>query len=323
MGVNMSKKTILCGLLATLIGINIAMADTVKPVTIGIVEPVQIDAMTQITNGFKDTLNKLYPGKITYIVLNAQADSNLERSMFLQLKAKRVDLVAPIGTMATQMAMSINQAQPIIGLAAEIKSTDRAKAKNKNVTNVLDDVSVSKQLAFIHAALPNLKQITLIYSTDDSIFPQAQEAVTVGKKYDIKVQKLMMQQISDLYILSKHIDKNSQAVFILKDAKVIDGINTILQQAKKRNIPVITSDDGSVASGAAFAIGVSETQIGIDGAHLAAQVLNGTPAKDVPTKVMDQYSLFLNPTAATAQHVDVAALEQTAKTFGYPVVIEK
>jgi putative ABC transport system substrate-binding protein len=320
----MLKKSLLTALLGCILAVNtIAVAETAKPVTVGIVQPVPIAAMTQITDGFKDTLSKLYPGKITYIVLNAQGDSNLQRSMFMQLKAKQVDIVVPIGTMATQMAMSVNQKQPIVALAAEIKDSDRASAKNQNMTNVLDEVSVTKQLEFIHAALPNLKHLTLVYSTDDHIFPQANEAENTGKKYGIKVQKLMMQELPDLYTISKHVAKNSQAIFILKDGKIVAGVSTLIQQAQKSGIPVIASDDGSVASGAAFAVGVSETQIGVDGAGLAVQVLNGTSAKNVPIKIMDQYSLFINPTAAIQQHVNISDLEAAAKNFNYPVVIEK
>ena len=321
----MLKKSLLCGLLVTLMGASAltAAADTAKAVTVGIVAPVQIDAMTQITDGFKSTLSKLYPGKITYIVLNSQGDSNLQRSMFMQLKAKQVNLVVPIGTMATQMAMSVNQAQPIVALAAEMKDADRAKMKKQNMTNVLDEVSVAKQLEFIHAAMPQLHHLTLVYSTDDHIFPQAKEAAMVGKKMGISIQPIMMQEMPDLYALSKHIDKNSQAIFILKDGKIVAGISTLIQQAQKRGIPVIASDDGSVSSGAAFAVGVSEEQIGIDGAQLAAQVLNGAAPKNIPIKIMSDYSLFINPPAAKQQHLDVTALEAAAKKFGYPVVVEK
>jgi putative tryptophan/tyrosine transport system substrate-binding protein len=298
-------------------------AETAKAVTVGILAPVQISAMTQITDGFMTTLNKLYPGKINYIVLNAQGDTNLQRSILLQFKAKQVDLVVPIGTMATQMAMSVNKTQSIIGLAAEMKNSDRAQAKNKDMTNVLDEISVTKQIEFIHAAMPQLKHLTLIYSNDDHIFPQTNEAVTVAKQYGISVQKLMMQELPDLYSISKHINKNSQAILVLKDLKIINGITTLVQQAQKRGIPLITSDDGSVSSGAAFAVGVSETQIGIDGATLAAQVLNGTAAKNIPIKIMSDYTLFVNPQAAKQQHVDLVALEATAKKFAYAVVVEK
>ncbi|MSP53550.1 MAG: hypothetical protein EXR81_04795 [Gammaproteobacteria bacterium] len=322
----MLKKLLLYALLATVIVLNTcitAIADPAKAVTVGIVVPVQIDAMTQITDAFKTTLTTLYPGKITYIVLNAQGDSNLQRSMFLQLKAKQVNVVVPIGTMATQMAMSVNQSQSIVALAAEIKEADRAKMKKQNMTNVLDEVSVTKQLEFIHAAMPQLHHLTLVYSTDDSIFPQAKEAAIAGKKMGISIQPIMMQEMPDLYALSKHIDKNSQAIFILKDGKIVAGISILIQQAQKRGIPVIASDDGSVASGAAFAVGLSETQIGVDGASLAVQVLNGTAPKNIPIKIMSNYSLFINLPAAKKQHLDVAALETAAKKFGYPVVVEK
>lgn len=85
----------------------------------------------------------------------------------------------------------------------------------------------------------------------------------------------MVSQLSDLYTISNNINPKSKAIFILKDEMIVSGINTLVQQAEERRIPVIASDDGSVSKGAAFALGVSEYQTGVDAAKVALQILNG------------------------------------------------
>jgi putative ABC transport system substrate-binding protein len=292
-------------------------------VTVGIIAPIELPAMTEITAGFTSTLNKLYPGKIHYIIENAQGDINIQRSILQQFKAEHVNIVVPIGTSATQMAISMMKDQPVVALAAEIKDEDRAKMHNQNMTNILDEIVIQKQIAFIHDALPSLNHMTIIYSPDDRIYSEIQQASAAAAVYKITLQKMMMQQLPDLYAISKHIDNNSQAIFILKDEMIVSGISTLLQQAKNKGIPVIASDDGSVQKGAAFAVGVSERQIGIGGAALAVQVLEGKPAKDIPVKLMDQYSVFVNKQAMKQQHVSFAAVKKAAEKFNYIIVTLK
>lgn len=292
-----------------------------KPsVTVGIVAPIAIPAMTEIVDGFKSQLAQSYPGKVTYLVQNAQGNINIQRSILQEFKARNVNVVVPIGTSATQMSLAMLSKQPVVALAAEITNQDRAKFSNKNMTNILDEVDPAKQLKFIHAALPNLKNIALVYSSDDRIYKEVGQFEAAAKADGINTQKMMMQQMSDLYSISKQFKPNTQAIFIFKDEPVVAGIATLVQQAEARHIPVIASDDGSVEKGAAFAVGVSERQIGIGGAKLVAKVLEGAPASQVPVKLMTNYSVFVNKAAMQKQGVKLAQIQMAAKSFKYPVV---
>ncbi len=290
------------------------------PVTVGIVAPIAIPAMTEIVNGFKTELSRSYPEKVTYLVQNAQGNINIQRSILQEFKARRVNLVVPIGTSATQMSLAMLTKQPVVALAAEIKDSDRATFTNNNMTNILDEVDAAKQLKFIHAALPNLKNIAIVYSSDDRVFNEVKQFDAAAKADGIHTQKMMMQQMSDLYSISRQLKPNTQAIFIFKDEPVVAGITTLVQQAQAKHIPVIASDDGSVEKGAAFAVGVSERQIGVGGARLAAKVLTGTPASQIPVKLMTNYSVFVNKAAMQKQGVNFSQIAQAAKVFNYPVV---
>ena len=175
---------------------SISFADTAaKPVTIGIVVPIEIPAMKQIVQGFETTLTQQSKTPVKFMVKNAQGDPNIERSIMQQFNGPSVDIVAPIGTDASQMAIAMIQNKPIIGIAADQLKQNAKKANNPNVTGVLDEVSVAKQIAFIHQAMPQIKKLTLVYSSDDRIFADVKTAVTTAKKYNIKIQKLMMSQL--------------------------------------------------------------------------------------------------------------------------------
>lgn len=295
------------------------LAATPQPITVGILVPVAVPAMTQIVNGFEKTLSKESKVPVTYLVKNAQGNMNIQRSILQEFNNPSVSLVAPIGTDAAQMSIAMIRNKPIVGIAADHLKEQAKKANNPNVTGVLSKVSPEDRMHFLHEAIPNLKKLTIVYSTDDRIFSQVKQFEAAAKQNGISVQKLMVSQLSDIYTLSKNIAPDSQAIFILKDELVVSGLNTLLQQAKLKHIPVIASDDGSVQKGAAFALGVSEYQTGVDAAKVAATVLNGKSASDIPVHIMKHYFVFLNKSAAKAQNVNPSVVKKAAKSLGYTV----
>ena len=289
--------------------------------TIGIVVPIELPAMKQIVNGYEDTLTKESKTPVKFIVKNAQGDANIERSIMQQFNGNSVNIVAPIGTDAAQMAISMIRNKPIVGIAADHLKENAKKANNLNVTGVNSQTPPSQRFQLIHAVLPNLKKITLVYSTDSRIFAQVNEVIAVAKKDHIAVQKLMVSQLSDLYTLGHNIDADSQGIFILKDELVVSGINTLLQQAAEKKIPVISSDDGSVVKGAAFALGVSEYQTGVSAAQITLKIMNGEKAADLPVDMMKHYYVFLNSASAQAQNINVDAVKAAAKKLHYSVSV--
>lgn len=314
------KAALVCAL-SVLSTISFA-ADNAKPVTIGILVPFELPAMTQIVSGMEDTVKKDYKtAPVKFLVKNAQGDTNTQRAILQEFNSSNVNMVATIGTAASQMTIAMIRNKPIIGIAADNLKSEAAKANNLNVTGVNSHTPPKDRLRFMHSAMPNLKKITIVYSTDSHIFTQVNQLQAEAKQDHIIIQKLMITQLSDLYTVGKNIAPDSQAVFILKDLMVVSGLNTLLQQAALKHIPVIASDDGSVAKGAAFALGFSEYQTGVDAGKLAIQILNGKKASNMPVHMMKKYFVFLNPVACKKQNINPATIESLAKKLGYTVSI--
>lgn len=300
-----------------LLAVCTASLAATPPVKIGIVVPIALPAMDEIVYGFQQTLRHNYSGEIQFLVKNAQNDPNLQHAILQEFDAEEVTVVAAIGTSASQMAIATLKNIPIVAIAAEIKPSDLIHANNPNVTNVLDEISLERQLAFIHQVLPELKKITLIHSADPRIFNEVKQATRATHKLGMQLQDLLIQEPSDLYTVSLHIAEDAKAIFILKDELVVSGMPTLVQQAKRLHIPIIASDDGSVQTGAAFALGVREKQIGVEAALLTVKLLNGTPAQQIPFKIMDKYIVFFNSTAMIHYGLSQSSLEKAAQSQHY------
>lgn len=281
---------------------------------IGIIMPIEHRALLEISAGFQETLKGLYEGPIIFKVGNAQGDINLQRAIISQMRDANYDLMVPITTTVAQMTAAMVGDQPIVGLAADL-----AERKN-NLVIVDDELDKEKIIAFVHKVYPELKSIALIYSSSDKIFSEVKKVHSACEHHHIELHRLMIQNLVDLYSVSQAIPKDAGAVFILKDSLVASGISTLVQIAKKYRIPLITSDDGTVQQGASFAVGISERDIGVEGAKLAAQILHGTAPDKLLTVKLTKPIVFVNLSALASLGQNLAPIKSVAKGFHYPVV---
>ena len=288
---------------------------------IGIILPLQHKAMDDIVTGFKETLKAEYPKQLEFKIANAQNDMNLQRAIIQQMKDEKLDIIVPVGTIATQMALSLIHDQPIIGIAATYTEKDRQANQTCNVTAVQDEIPPEQVIGFIHSTYPKLTHLALIHSTSDKVFPDVEKAVAFGKQLGIEVKPMMVQTLAELYSVSHALPSNTQGILILKDHLIVSGITTLSMRATKLNIPLITSDQGSVQEGGGFSLGVPERQIGVEGAKLAKAILTGQSVCKLPIIKMTKLTIFMNRSALKKQNQSVAQIEKSAAQYHYAVQV--
>ncbi len=286
---------------------------------IGIIVPIEHKAMDDITNGFEATLRAETKQPLKFKIANAQGDLNLERAIILQMKNEAYDLIVPIGTDAGHMTAANIQDKPILSLASSYTEQERTQRKPCNVAVLHDEIPVAKLVSFLHQVYPNIKNIVLVHSAAEKIYPDVQTAVNIGKGYGMQIKPMLAATLNDLYSIANAMPDNTQAILVLKDNLIVSGIATLALQAEKRHIPLITSDQGSVQDGAAFALGVHERDIGVEGAKLAAQILAGKPACSLPIVTMSKLTVFVNPDALAKEKQTMESIAAAAKQNHYAV----
>ncbi|MEM9242906.1 MAG: ABC transporter substrate binding protein [Pseudomonadota bacterium] len=349
----MNKLTVFFFFIATLLLTNIATANNDKTLTIGILAPVEINAMNDIINGFKtqvlaetkDAKSSLYGYKVKFIVKNAQGDINIQHSLLQQFNNNsNINIVAPIGTNPMRMAMTLVKNKPILAIDPTDAKTYLTKGgNNDNVTYNYEDIEPAKQIAFIRQVMVNKNKaektntpfthMAFVYSSDERIFIDAKKVSAAVKQVEpavidgetqqvIQLQSIQLQRLSDIIMDARAIKPNNQAIFILEDEPVVDGVNSLIQQAEKMKIPVIASDNGSVQSGAAFALGISQTNVGKSAGSMVAEIVkNNYRAKDVKPLAVSNPTVYINPNGAVKQGIQPDYVKAAAKKFKYPVVV--
>lgn len=286
---------------------------------VGVIVPIEHEAMTDIVAGFSDTLHSLYKMPLKIKVVNAEGDINTQRALIQQMKDEHYDIIAPIGLDATQMTVSMVHDQPIVSIASSFSNTDRKKLKPCHVAVVDDEISIDQTINFIHHVYPAMKNMTLIHSASEKIFPEVKTTIDAGKKLGIMITPLMITSLNELYTTANTLPDNTQAIFILKDSLIVSGINTLAQLAEKKHIPLITSDQGSVTESAGFALGVHERDIGEQAAILADSILTGKDACSLPIITMKKLTVFINESALKKENQSVTPIINQANKNHYKV----
>lgn len=281
------------------------------PKEVNIILPVEHESLNLIVQGIRQELNDK---DVNITTSQAGGDLMLLSTIIRQLQSSKFDIIMPIGTMTAQMVIQRIKDKPIIAVAAN-KSVALG---NANITGVNDEIQITNLLD----KLPKLNKIAVIYSANDKIMPEldnlkahAEVRSFTGETLDLRF--VMVQNLIDLPNIIASISSDIEAFLVLKDHLVVSGIEIIAYEAYKRQIPVIASDEGSVARGASFSIGIAEKDIGKAGGAMAIQLLNGVDIKNIPYHHFYEYSLFINEHALLKQKtLNLQNLIDTA----YPIV---
>ena len=329
MKVKFKTAQILClffgGVTTLVYGVTNTKSSEPKTIRIGIIEPIKHQAMDEIVAGFNgviDQYNKQQnKNRVTIQVENAQADMNLEHAIIQKMNVAKYDIIAPIGVDATYMTISQTKNIPIVSIASDLGDKERNKLNPCNVAVVHDEISNTQLLNFAHDAYPEVTKILVIYSNSNKVFPEVTNLEQVASSMNIIINKKMVTSLSELNSTLKQSIKDNQMIFILKDHLVVSAIANIAQVANDKQIPLFTSDQGSVVDGGGFALGVQEQDIGKYSANLAVQIIDGKSACSIPIINMTDLDVFINQKALIKSGQNPQSIIDAAKKSNYKVRI--
>ena len=277
-----------------------------KSQEIALIVPLEHEAMDQIISGFKEVLK---PTNFQLQVKNSQGDINIQRALIDLVIRQKKDVIATIGTDATLMAMNRAHDQLIIG----VDVTEQVdQSLSDNVTGIAE-LSIAPSYQLSKMLFPHLHKIAFIYSSTDRNFQMVDKFCALAASDNIEVQKIMVQSISELYLLAKSIDSDVDLIFIGKDHLVASGAPALSQVAKKLNIPLMTCDEGSIKAGGTFALGNREKDIGKASAELAIALLSGQKPSDIAIKPIQAKTLFINRNRLQNSSIDIDYLQHITK----------
>ncbi len=271
---------------------------------------VEHPALDTIRKGVVDQLEKegFVDGKTVKINFqSAQGSTATAAQIARKFVGDKATVIIPISTPSAQPVVAATKTIPIVYSAV----TDPVAAKlvkswepsGTNVTGVSDHKPMQPQLELAQKLVPNLQSIGYVYSAGEvNSAIVLEELKEVAVKAGIKVVPVAVQRSADIGTAARSLNGKVQAIYISEDNAVVSAYEALHKAALEIKVPVIASDSDTVKRGALAAYAVNQYDIGVETGKVAARILKGEKAGNIPTHEVSKMSLSLN--------------QQTAKEFG-------
>jgi putative ABC transport system substrate-binding protein len=278
--------------------------------SIGITQIVSHPSLDAARDGFKEALADAGL-EVDYDEQNAQGDQATATSIATTFANGDHDLILAVATPTAQASAQAITDVPILITAVtdplEAGLVDSWEAPGGNLTGTSDLNPVEEQLGLLADLAPDAQTLGIVYSSgevnSEIQVELAREAAT-GLGLEVEVATVTnsgeVQQAAD----SLDVD----AFYVPTDNTVVSALESILQVAESRSIPVIAAEGDSVERGAVATYGLDYTQLGYQTGEMAVQILTeGADPAEMPIETQTELSLVINAAAAARMGVEIPA----------------
>lgn len=278
----------------------LTLSTTAFAAEVVILKSSDIAAYDQAIAGFKSSLG----GSVTLSEYDLEGDLEKGRKLARKIRASDPALVLAIGLKAAKAAQLEIVDIPVV--YAMVLDPAKYGLTTRNMTGVLLEVPLERQLALIRSVLPNVKRIGTLYDPSKT-------AGTIDE-----VRRLVKPNGTDL--LSSQIGSEREvpsalrnllpsvgALWLMPDSTVLseESLRFILNTSLEEHVPVIGFSKEFARSGALLCLSVNYTEIGRQAGQITQRLLDGHLALPLKPAPPDRLELSINLKTAKYLGIDI------------------
>lgn len=243
---------------------------------------------------------------LTVLYDNAQADTGTASTIADNFVAQNVNMILAIATPSAMSAYNSCMETEIPVVYSAISDPIGAGLANEdgssvgNITGTSDALPVEEQLKMIREVLPEAEKIGILYTTSEAnSVSTIEEYKQYAPDYGFEIAEKGIGTIADVPMAAAAIAGEVDCITNLTDNTVVSALQTVLEEANAKNIPVFGSEVEQVKSGCTASMGLEYFELGRQTGAMAAKILKGeSKAADMPYEVISEASLYINTAAA-------------------------
>lgn len=283
-------------------------APVAETLNIGITQIVTHPSLDATAEGFKDALADA-GYDVDYDEQNAQGDQSIAASIAGKFASDDLDMILAI---ATPTAISVAQAitdVPILFTAVtdpvDAALVDSMEAPGGNITGTSDAVPVLDLLELVTQIAPDAESVGIVYNPGEpNAVIQVGWAEDAAAELGLEIKLATADTSNGVQQAADSLDVD--AFFVITDNTVVSALETLIQVAETKSIPVIASEGDSVARGCIATIGIDYYQLGYQTGEMAVRILKGEATTDsMPVETQTELALYLNTGAAERMGVTI------------------
>lgn len=283
-----------------------------QTVRVGLVQLIENGAFADMREGFVARLAELgyVQGEtLEFEFQNAQGDVATLNNICQSMVDSNMDLIAAIGTPASQAALQTLQNMgsdiPLLFISVSSPVTagliEDMAHPNLNATGTSNAIPIEENFKLADQLTPGIGTYGFLYTTGEvNALATIEEAMAYCDANSIPYVEKVVSKSSEVQQAAQALAAECDAMFIPNDSVIQSAMPQVAQVAIDAGVPVYGSSAVMVASGAFATISISDVELGAVSADLAGQILGGTPVADVPAVVVDSFTTVINEDTAQA-----------------------
>lgn len=279
------------------------------PYSIGITQIVSHPSLDDAREGFMAALEE--GGlDVDFDEQNAQGDQATATSIATRFAGANHDLVLAIATPSAQAVAATMTDVPVLftavtdPVAADL--VDSLEAPGGNVTGTTDLNPVADQIALVKRVAPDAQTVGIIYSSGEvNSAVQVEIAREAAQSEGLEVVESTVTTSAEVLQAAQSLDVD--AIYVPTDNIVVSALDTVLQVAEERQIPVVAGETESVENGALVTYGLDYEQLGRQTGEMAVKILSeGADPATMAVEEQEDPQLVINLPAAGRMGVEIA-----------------
>ncbi len=265
-----------------------------------ILKSSDIAAYNQALSGFKSAL----PGGIVLSEYDLQGDLEKGRKLARKIRAADPALVFAVGLKAAKAAQLEIVDIPVV--YSMVLDPTKYGLNTPNMTGILLEVPIERQLATIRAVLPKVKHIGTLYDPSKTAL-LIEEAKRSLKSNGIDLIPTAVSSERDVPRALRALLPSVGALWLVPDSTVVtdESLRFILNTALEEHVPVIGFSREFARSGAFLCLSVNYGDIGRQAGQLARKIIDGQVVLPMRPLHPDRIEMSLNLKTAKFLEIEI------------------
>ena len=279
-----------------------------KAYKVGISQYVAHPSLDASREGFKKALADAGL-EVTYDEKNGNADQATVTSISTTFAAAKLDLVLAIATPSAQAAAQAITDTPVLFTAVTdpvaAKLVDSMAAPGANVTGTSDMNPVAEQIALVKKLKPEAKTLGIIYSSGEvNSEVQVKAAKEAAAADGLEVVEKTITATGEVQQAANSLDVD--AIYVPTDNNVVAGLESVIQVAETKKIPLVVGEGDSVRKGGIVTYGIDYSTLGYQTGEMAVKILkNGAKPAAMAVETQKDLAVYVNKAAAQRMGITI------------------
>lgn len=275
-------------------------------IRIGIIQFAEHGSLDNCREGFIQGLAEegfVEGENVTFTLQNAQADMAVA-AQIASVLVPDSDMICAIATPAAQAAFNYAQDENLPVIYTAITDPVGASLALRDGTNpgqitgTSDLLAVEAQLQMIRALMPDATRIGILHLTSETnnALPLSMYK-ELAPQYGFEIIDKGISAGADIPLALDSLLPQVDCITNLTDNTVVSYLALVLEMAGEAGKPVFGSEIEQVKLGCVAAEGLEYLELGRQTGRMAARVLKGESAQDIPYELVTTPYLYVNKTA--------------------------